>query len=192
LQDSATLQVLAPIIDSIVVTPSNQVVTAGSSVYYTATAILPDTSQLDVTHIVSWSSSDLAVAAISNGVSNKGRATALVAGSTTIRATLGTLSGQTTLIVSGACNGKPDSVIIVNDLTLRVGETAQMRVTGVFPDGCTQDLTEESATVWDSSDRDVFTIGNKSGVATGIGPGVAQANVKHRSSTDTATVTVLP
>jgi uncharacterized protein YjdB len=67
-----------------------------------------------------------------------------------------------------------------------------MRVTGVFPDGCMQDLTEDSATVWDSSDNNVFTIRNKNGVVTGIGPGVAQANVKHRRSNDTATVTVLP
>lgn len=192
LQDEATLQVLAPIINAIVVTPANETVTVGSNVYYTATAILSDTTQLDVTRVVSWRSSNVATAAVSNVEVNKGRATALAAGTTTITATLGTSSGRANLTVSAACNGKPDSVFIVSDLTLRVGETAQMRVTGVFPDGCMQDLTEESATVWDSSNNDVFTIGNKSGVVTGIGPGVAQADVKHRSSTDTAVVTVFP
>jgi hypothetical protein len=80
----------------------------------------------------------------------------------------------------------------VSDLTIRVGEKAQMQLTGVFSDGCMQDLTDEPATVWDSDDADVFTIGNKSGVVTGVGPGTAQAEIKYQSERDTATVTVLP
>jgi hypothetical protein len=192
LQDSATLEVVEPIVNAIVVTPANQSVSVGSNVYYVATAILSDATEIDVTNYVLWTSSSPGVAAISNA-DTIGTATALSAGSTTIRAALGTISsGETNLTVTGACNGKPDSVFIVSDITLRVGEKAQMQITGVFPDGCMQDLTEDSATVWDSTDSDVFAIGNKTGIVTGIGPGVASAEVKHRGETDSATVTVLP
>jgi len=195
LQDFATLLVVAPIVDAIIVTPANESVSAGSNVFYRATAVLSDTTQLDVTRVVRWTSSQRDVAAISNG-RDHGEATALAAGTTTITATLGfgpiAVTGQTGLTVTATCSGKPDSVFIVSDLVIRVGETAQMQVTGIFPDGCGQDLTHDSATSWDSDDRDVFTIGNKSGVVTGIGPGTAQVDVKHKSRTDTATVTVLP
>jgi len=191
LMGAATLQVMPAQITAIVVTPANESVSAGSPVYYSATAVLADATQLDVTKLVTWRSSDMGVASISNAA-DKGMATTLGPGSTTISATLGTQSGQASLNVTGACNGKEDSVLIVSDVTVRVGGKAQLRVTGVFPDGCRQDLTGDSATVWTSSNQDVFTVGNKSGVVTGIGVGTASVEVKHRSNTDTATVTVVP
>lgn len=191
LQASTPLEVLAPVITELVITPANATSRVGSNVYYSASAVLSDSSTLDVTRIVRWTSSEPDVAAIDNGAT-KGRATALSPGSTTIAAALGAVSAETGLTIADACAGRPDSVFIVSDIELAVGETAQMQVTGVFPNGCTQYLTEESATVWDSTDSNVFTIGNKTGIVTGIGPGTADAEVKHRSSTDTAEVTVTP
>jgi uncharacterized protein YjdB len=198
LQDSATLRVIAPVV-SVLVAPSSESVSVGSNVYYRATAVLLDATQLDVTSLVEWTSSDPDVAAISNAGTH-GRATALAEGSTTIRATLlgttgsfpATLSGASDLAVAGACDGTPDSVFIASDLTIRVGDKAQMQLSGAFPGGCTQDLTEDSATVWDSTDNDVFTIDHKTGIVTGIGPGAAQAEVRHKGETDSATVMVLP
>jgi uncharacterized protein YjdB len=180
-----------PPITAIVVTPAASSVTVGSNVYYAATAVLANLTQIDVSELVTWTSSDTKVASISNG-NDPGHATALDAGAAQITARLGTQTGQASLTVTGTCSGKPDSVFIVNDVTVRVGATVQMQVTGVFPDGCEQDLTDDSATVWKSSDDDVFEIGNKSGRVTGIGVGTATAEVKHRSSVDTATVTVIP
>jgi hypothetical protein len=191
LTDTAALEVTAPPVTALLVTPENVSTRTGSNVHYTATAVLADSSQLEVTQLVTWESTSPDVASISNG-QDKGTATALAAGSTTIRAVLGSQTGQTSLTVTGSCSGKEDSVYIVNDVTVRVGGKAQLQVIGVFPDGCTQDLTGDSATVWKSSDDDVFKVGNKSGVVTGIGVGVATVEVKHRSNTDTATVTVIP
>jgi trimeric autotransporter adhesin len=187
----ATLEVVPPPVTAIVVTPTNSSVPEASEVFYTATAFFANSTQLDVTGVVTWASSSPEVASISNA-QDKGVATALAAGTTIISATLAGLTGQTGLTVTAACSGRPDSVLIVDDLTVRVGAKAQLAVTGVYPDGCMQDLTHDSATVWKSSDDDVFTVGNKSGLVTGIGVGVATAEAKNRGSTDTATVTVIP
>jgi len=191
LEDSTTLSVLPPIVTAIVVTPPNQSVTVGSDGYYRATATMSDFSTLDVTPLVRWVSSDPRVAAVSNG-SQHGHLAALSPGSTTISAVLESHTGQTALTVTAACTGRPDSVVIASDLTIHVGEQAQVRVKGVYPDGCEQDVTEGSATVWDSSNKDVFKINHKTGIVTGIGPGVATVLVKLRGKSDSALVTVLP
>jgi trimeric autotransporter adhesin len=191
LEDSTTLSVLPPTITAIVVIPANDSVTVGSDDYYRATATMSDSSTLDVTTLVRWVSSDPVVAAVSNGVEH-GHAKALSPGSTTISAILESHTGQAALTVTGECTGKPDSVVIAGDLTIHVGGQAQMRVRGIYPGGCVQDETEGSATIWDSSERRVFKIGRKSGIVTGIGPGVATAEAKLRGKSDSALVTVLP
>jgi hypothetical protein len=94
--------------------------------------------------------------------------------------------------VTAACTGRIESVVIVSDVAIHVGEQAQMRVRGVYANGCEQDETEGSATTWDSSDEDVFEIGRKTGIVTGIGPGVGTAKARLRGETDTALVTVQP
>ena len=66
-----------------------------------------------------------------------------------------------------------------------------MQLMGIYSDGCEQDITYDPATVWDSENTNVFTIGNKTGIVTGIQQGSAQAAVKYRSNTATATVTVV-
>lgn len=189
--NDATLVVTAAPVTALLVTPQDVTVTAGSPVYYTATAVLGDTTQIEITRLASWESSNTQVATVSNGL-NKGLATTLTTGTTTILARLGSQTGQASLTVTGACKGKEDSIVIVRDITVRVGGTAQLQVVGIFSDGCQQDLTNDSSTVWKSSDDDVFTVGNKTGVVKGIGEGVASVEVKHRGNTDTATVTVVP
>jgi uncharacterized protein YjdB len=207
LTDFGTLQVLTPIVISLIVTPANETVTAGSNVYYEATLVLNDTTELDVTELSRWTSSDDDVASISNG-RREGKATTLEPGITTIRAALGPFSGATNLVVTPNCQDDSDhdddfdleSVAIVSDVTIRVGETAQMRVIGAYdqdgdgnnvPD-CFQDLTDDRETDWDSDDEDVFEIDAKSGIVTGIGPGSAEVDVEYRNEEDSATVTVLP
>jgi len=191
LQGVGTLEVVPPTITLIVVTPAASSVSVGSHVYYTATAILSNATQIDVSKFVTWTSSSDAVASISNG-KDHGRATALAGGSITVTATKDNVVGQTSLTVTALCSGKPGSMSIESDVTLRVGATAQLQVTGFYPDGCSQEMTDESATVWRSSNDDVFKVGNKTGLVTGIGVGSALVEIKNRGKVDTATVTVVP
>ena len=208
LSDFGTLEVLNPIAATLIVTPATETVSAGSNVYYNATLILNDATELDVTRDVRWTSSAPDVASISNGP-QEGKASALEPGATTIRAALGALGGNSVLTVTPTCDNdfedEPDTfdllaVVIATDVSIRVGETVQLQVLGVYeeqndgdsdPD-CFQDLTGDSAIAWDSGDEDVFTIGNKSGIVTGIGPGTAAVDVKYKRLADSAMVTVLP
>jgi uncharacterized protein YjdB len=85
---------------SIEVSPVNPSIAVGTTQQFKATGIYSDNSKQDLTTQVTWSSSDVAVASISNTAGSNGLATAIKVGSTTITATLGGISGTTTLTVT--------------------------------------------------------------------------------------------
>jgi hypothetical protein len=93
---------------SIVITPNNPSIAAGSSVQFTATGTYSDGSTTDLTASVTWSSSDTAVAT----ASSTGLATAKTAGTATIAASSGSISGMVALTVS------PLSLSMVKKVTL--------------------------------------------------------------------------
>jgi hypothetical protein len=98
---STTLTVTAAAVDlvSITVTPENKVVGFHTTIQYTATGHFSDNTTQDITTLVTWSSSDTSVATISNEPGSKGSATTDgVRGTTIITATLGNISGSTSLI----------------------------------------------------------------------------------------------
>jgi len=86
----------APTLTSIAVTPANATLAGGATQQYTATGTYSDSSTQNVTSQVTWTSSNTAAATISAA----GLATAVAAGSTTISATLGSVSGNTGLTVT--------------------------------------------------------------------------------------------
>ena len=96
----ATLTVTTATLQSIAITPSNPTVTVGASENFTAKGTFSDGSVIDLTSQVSWSSSNVTVATISN----VGQANTANRGSTTITATFVengvTTQGTTTLTVN--------------------------------------------------------------------------------------------
>jgi Bacterial Ig-like domain (group 2) len=92
---SATVRAVTLV--SIAVTPTNPSVAAGGTQQCTATGMYSDASTQNLTANVTWASSSTATATISGG----GLASALEAGSTTISATSGTVTGNTSLTVTG-------------------------------------------------------------------------------------------
>jgi hypothetical protein len=91
--------VSAATLTSIVVSPANSTLAVGASLQYLATGTFSDGSQMDVTSYVTWLSSDAAVADVSNATAGRGQAKAFAAGSTTISAVRGMVTGTTTLTV---------------------------------------------------------------------------------------------
>ena len=85
-----------PTIESINITPDNPSITSDKTQQFTATATYSDNTTKDITSSVTWSSSQTGVATISN----EGIVTTISVGSTTIIATLASVSGNTTLTVS--------------------------------------------------------------------------------------------
>ncbi|NKF22838.1 beta strand repeat-containing protein [Solimonas marina] len=176
---STTLTVTGATVESISVTPVNSKLAAGYSRQFTATGIYSDGSSHDVTQTVTWSSSDESVATVSNAGGSNGMVAAKVAGSTTISAVSGSVSGSAALTVT---NATLTSVgVTPANKSIAVGTTQQYTATAVFSDGTTIDYT--SLAGWASSDANVATISNDSGAV-----GLAKAN-NTGSTVITATVT---
>ncbi|MBV9073275.1 MAG: Ig-like domain-containing protein [Acidobacteria bacterium] len=98
---STGLTVTSAILQSIAVTPANASLAQGSTQQFVATGTFSDGSTQNLTASVSWSSTNTAVATIASS----GFATCIAAGNTSIQATLGSISGSTSLVVTGATPG---------------------------------------------------------------------------------------
>lgn len=86
---------------SIVVEPATPLILVGNTQAFTATGIFNDGTGQNLTAIVTWTSSSPSVASIApNGV-----ATGVADGTTTITATAGTISGNTTLTIRARVGG---------------------------------------------------------------------------------------
>ena len=168
---SSSLTVVRPAPVSLTIAPANPVVLFGTTQQFTAIESLTDGSTQDATQLVNWSSSNSTVSSIGNSVGIQGLAKALALGTTTITATLGTLTASTTLTVN-----EPLRIFITpNPTSLFLGKTVQFSAIGVLSDGITtRDLTTSAK--WSSSNIACATISNSpgsQGLATGVTQGTA-------------------
>lgn len=102
---------------SITVTPSNPSISQGTTEPFTATGTFSDGSTQNLTSSATWNSSNTGAATIAS----TGVATAVTPGSTTIKATFGTISGSTTLTVTSGTVSTASVLTYHNDL----GRTGQ-------------------------------------------------------------------
>lgn len=164
---SAHLTVTSAVLTSIAVSTSGNPFTApGGQVQYTATGTYSDGSTQNITQSVTWASSNTAVATINAA---NGLATGQGAGSTTISAKQGSITGTATLVVT-ASQLVSLAVISPNASSKLASQTSvQLKAIGSFADGSSQDLTD-SAT-WTSTDAGVATVSSTTGVVRGVAPG---------------------
>jgi hypothetical protein len=92
---SATLDVTAPALVSITLTPANPSVSIGMTEQFTATGIYTNNSTQNLTDSVTWTSSATSIASINA----TGLATGVSAGDATMSASLGSISGSTVVTV---------------------------------------------------------------------------------------------
>ena len=156
---NTTLTVTAATLVSIVVTPANPSIASGTTQQFIATGIFTAGPAQNLTTSVTWNSSSTSIATISNAVGFNGLATSSSVGVTTISATLGAVSGNTTLTVTAATLVSI-AVTPVNPSIAR-GLNQQFMATGTFTSGPTQDLT--SSVNWTSSNTGIATISNAAG-----------------------------
>ncbi len=111
LSASTTLTVTAPGLVSIAVTPTSATASAGSYVRFTATGTYTNSSQANISNLVSWSSSGNSVAT----VDTTGLASTVTPGTVTITAASGAISGTASLtVVTGTGGGSPRFVYTAN------------------------------------------------------------------------------
>jgi len=181
---SAPLTVSSATLTSISVAPANAVLAPTTSVNLVATGRYSDGSTQVIGNIVTWTSSAPNVASATGG-----NVTALAAGNATITATLGSLSGNSTIVVDGS----PLTSIQVSPQTATTPQQTEVAfvATGRFADGNTQDLT--TSVLWTSSPASVATISNVPGTqgqATGLQPGTATITALFGGQIGTASLTV--
>src|SRR5262245_56588250 len=90
----------SPSISSIVVLAMESPVPKGSTTQLIASGTYSDGSKLDLSSVVSWSSSDEAVASVSSAPGERGLVTALGKGTVSISASFGGKSGAAVLSVA--------------------------------------------------------------------------------------------
>ncbi len=185
----ASLTVTEAILTSISVSPTTPSVPRGQSQAFTATGNYSDSSTLDITDSVVWTSSNTAVATISNVDGSRGTASTLATGATTITASLDAVMGTSNLTVTSAVV----TSITVSPATRTIarGLTQQYQAIGTYSDGSTADIT--SLVTWSSLNVSVATVSNVSGsegLASTIAIGTATIRAQYNAITKDSTLTV--
>nr|MCU0584942.1 Ig-like domain-containing protein [Desulfobacterales bacterium] len=167
---STGFTVTEAVLVSIQVTPANPSLARGTTLQLTATGAYTDDTTRDLTKNVTWGSTNPSVASVSNADGSDGLATALAVGSTSVSATLGSVSASTILTVTAATlvsiRVEPADAVTALDVSL------EFTATGLYSDGSTQDLTQ--CVTWSSTDPVVASVSNAEdsrGLATPVGPG---------------------
>jgi uncharacterized protein YjdB len=177
---STTATVTAPTISAISVTPEGMTLPIGIGQQFTATAIYSDGSSADLTNGVLWTSSTPTVATIDS----TGLASMLGAGTTTVTATVGSLTDSTSVTVVAA--NLTSISVSPSTASLALGTEQQFTATGTFDDGSTQVLPSVQ---WSSSAQNVLTV-SSTGLGTAIVAGTSTVTATSGSISGTASVTV--
>ncbi|HVV81990.1 MAG TPA: Ig-like domain-containing protein [Kofleriaceae bacterium] len=191
LTDSTVMMVTPAVLASIDVTPAGASVAAGRTRQFTAMGIYSDATMGDVTNQVTWTSTDEAIATISNAAGSRGLASGVAAGTTTIGATLAGVTGTTQLQVTDA---ELVSIQVTPiDPSLPRGLTRQFTATGLFSNATTLDITD--SVTWTSTTVATATVSNAAGsrgLVTAVAVGTTQLRASSGAISDETTVTVTP
>jgi len=171
-------------LESVEVTPADPSIATSFTQQFTATGTYSDNTKGDITTSVTWTSSSSSVATINSA----GLATGVNAGTSTIRATLGAISGSTNLAVTSSSGNTLVSIAVtpVNPSITKLS-TKQFTATGTYSNGTTQDIT--TSVTWTSSSSSVATI-NSAGLATGVNAGTSTIKATSGSISGSTTLTV--
>lgn len=182
------LAVTAANLVSIAAVPPTATIADGTTVRFSVQGTFTDgtTQTLDD---VTWSSLDEAVATVSNGDDDRGRATGQSAGTTTIRATRGDLTADAAITVTSAVI---DSLAIgPTPLEVIEGLDLQLQALATFDDATTQDIAD--LVVWSSADEAIATVSNGArdrGLLTGVASGTTTITATFGEGVEVATATV--
>jgi len=174
---------------SITVTPARKTLPIGLTQQYTATGIYSNGTSKDITSQVTWYAPPAPIGeprpAPTASISASGLVTATAIGTTTITATLGSISGNTPLYVTSA--SLVSITVTPANPTITQYLTQQFIATGNYSDGSSQILSPFS---WVSGTTSVATI-SSTGLATGVAGGTSTITASWGAISGSTTLTVL-
>jgi 6-phosphogluconolactonase (cycloisomerase 2 family) len=192
---TATLTVTAATLVTIDVTPVSPTIAKGATLQLTATGIYTDYSTQNLTALVTWSSSNVQVATVSNAPNTQGLATGVGGGTATLTAALGAASGSTVLTVSGAT--LTSLAITPANPSIAKGRQQQFTVTATYSDGTQQNLTTTAtwtatgtATTGTGAVATISNTAGSQGLATGTAVGTSTITAAAGGLTASTTLTV--
>lgn len=191
LSGATTLTVTLATLASIEVTPINASIALGTTRQFTATGVYTDNTTQNLTQNVTWSSDNSGIAAISNAQGSYGLVKSLATGTTTIKATSGSVQGSTSLTITSATLAALDVTPAIPSIP--AGLLQQFFATGTFSDGTTKDMTSE--VTWNSTDAGVATVSNatgSNGLATTLVQGTATITATFGNISGSTLLTVIP
>jgi len=183
LSDTCQVQVLAPTLVSIEVTPASLELEISDSAQLTVTAFYSDGSDSDVTSLCIYQSTDESVATVSAG----GLVGAVAGGNATIRATYGDLTDTCSVAVD-----QPELISLrvePQNASLDIDDTVQLTVWATYSDNSVVDVTTQSS--FRTSDFDVASV-SAAGLVTAEGQGLATVTASFDTLEDGCQVQVNP
>lgn len=187
--DQTAGTVTTAVLSTVSLTPSTPTLTLGGTQAMTATGVYSDSSTIDLTASLNWSSSDSSKVTVGNSGGTKGQITAVAIGAATVTATNGSTTGQTSVVVAAA---SLNSITITpNNPSVAKGLTKQFTATGSYSDSTSADIT--TSVTWASSSTSVATISNTSGskgLASSQGTGSTTISATSGSVSGQTTLTV--
>ncbi len=187
--NSTTLTVTPATLVTIAVTPALPSIAKGLSKQFTAKGTYTDASTQDLTTTATWTSTVTATATISNAGGSEGLATSAAVGTTVISATLGGVSGNTTLTVTAAT--LVSLAVTPASPSIAKGLKQQFKAIGTYTDTSTQDIT--TTVTWLSGTPATASISNaagSNGLATSAAIGTTIISATLGLATDNTTLTV--
>jgi uncharacterized protein YjdB len=177
--DDSTGPVLEPVA-TLMVTPAAATIAPGGSVQLHA-SVEDEAGTGPTAYVVTWSSSDEAVAS----VSESGLVSGISIGAAVVTATFGSKTGSATVTVRGSV----ESIELVPAAAeIAVSETLELVAITRDKDG---DVVTAPQMAWTSSDDRVATV-SQNGLVTGIGAGTARITAMTQGEKGSALITVAP
>ena len=173
----------APHLVGITISPSSVSLPLGTGKQLTATGIYSDGSTRDLTTAVTWSSAAASIAS----VNSTGMAVSVAQGAVTVSAATGGITGT-----AGITVGPPQlTALAITPVSssLPLGTGQQLKATGTYTDGSTNDIT--SAVTWSSAALAIATV-SPTGLVSSVTQGPATIGAAVGTISATASVTVLP
>ena len=183
---SATLTVTNGTLLSIAVTPVNPSVAIGGMQQLIAMGTYSNGTTSNISAISSWTTATPAVATITSGALTAGVTTGVTAGTAVMTASVGRISGNTTLTVTPATL-LSIAITPVNP-SLQIAGTQQLTVTATYSDSSTANVT--AMTAYASATPAAVSVGAATGLTTGIAAGSSLITGTFSGQTATTTVTV--
>ncbi|MEO9160048.1 MAG: Ig-like domain-containing protein [Kofleriaceae bacterium] len=181
---AATITVTQATLTSIAVTPPNQTFGVSVDQQLTATGTFSDATTQDLTQMVDWTSS----ADVTATVDGNGLVHGVAAGTATITATLGTISGSTGVTITPAVL----NTIEVDPATPTIAYGGQQQFTAIghYSDGLDHDLT--TMVTWSSDTVATATIDPATGLASAVAAGTATITATLGAVNGSTLLTVSP